>query len=48
MNNEQTTLAIDRKLHHQIKLAALKRKMKLQEFVDYALKKTLNLQKRKP
>ena len=47
MNDEQITLVIDRKLHHQIKLAALRRKMKLQEFVDYIIRKGLNLTSRK-
>lgn len=47
MNSTLVTLKIDSKLHHQIKLAAIKRSMKLQEFVDYVIRKGLNLTSRK-
>ncbi len=48
MTRNQVTLLIDRALHHKIKLAAIKRRMRLQEFADYIIRKGLNLQKRKP
>lgn len=47
MNNDMATLQIPKTLHHQIKLAATKRQMKIQEFVVYVIRKGMNLTSRK-
>lgn len=45
--NKMVTIQIDEKLHHHIKLAALRRRMKIKEFMDYFVRKGLNLKPRK-
>ncbi len=47
MNKHQITVAIDRDLHYRIKMAAAKRKMEIQAFMDYVIRKGLNLTTRK-
>jgi hypothetical protein len=47
MNSKQITVVIDRDLHHRVKMAAAKRRMEIQAFMDYVIRKGLNLTTRK-